>query len=191
MCAYVRAPRVRISRLPTMSSFYQRDSSVYLFITQAIRSLKDDIVGSPESGLRTLGRALSDSLYWDMKWRYSGGIYDIYIYIYIEHCRGWNRLIKFAGSNFEDRKYREGHRLYNTKDTTKEGAIFNCGIIGKNGVNFLVKGACLKTGRWSDGFYEINGEIKPDGDIVQFTCKCPAGVSEQCKHIIGVLFYCL
>lgn len=56
----------------------------------------------------------------------------------------------------------------------------------------------LKTSQLSDMPHEVNGQLKIcDGDnemkkrldIGYFTCSCPAGASECCKHVVAVLLY--
>lgn len=98
-----------------------------------------------------------------------------------------SNLCDYAGYNFRERKFVEGDRIYSCKTN-----IFECGVITDGiGPNQKIKALCLKTSRMRDGYFEIDGEIKPDGTIVNFICSCPAGNSHQCKHVIGTLFYCM
>ena len=100
-----------------------------------------------------------------------------------------HNISEYAGNNFLERKFREGFRIYSTKNPNH---IFECGLVNRNQNNLKVKTLCLKTAHLKDGFYEVDREIQSvDGKILKFECRCPAGMSGQCKHVLGVLFYCM
>lgn len=102
-----------------------------------------------------------------------------------------NNLTVYAGDNFNQNKYKEGHRIYRG-DNDGRSNIFECGLMESADDNLLkVKSLSLRTSHLKDGFYEINGCIQKDGKIISFKCTCPAGESGQCKHILGTLFLCL
>ena len=92
-------------------------------------------------------------------------------------------ICQFAKCTPSSRNYIEGERVLNS------GHVIYCGKEHDESVVYKVIGYCLQTSSMRDNPHEINGKININGSTETMQCSCKAGLSEACKHIVGVLLY--
>ena len=92
------------------------------------------------------------------------------------------KVCKFAKCGVSSRNFVEGERLLNA------GHVLNCGKIDESAEHNLLA-FCVQTSGVKERPHTIKGEICAGEKILSMTCSCKAGLSEMCKHIVGVLLY--
>lgn len=92
------------------------------------------------------------------------------------------KIFDFANCNAESRNFCEGEKILNAKQ------VILCGTHDPNQNFWSIYALVLKTSALSSPPHTINGIVdKKTLNIKKFTCSCPAGASECCKHILAVL----
>ena len=92
-------------------------------------------------------------------------------------------VCKFAKCGVSSRNFVEGEILL-----INAGYVLNCGTIDESAEHNLLA-FCVQTSGVKERPHTIKGEIGARGKILSMTCSCKAGLSEMCKHIVGVLLY--
>ena len=96
-------------------------------------------------------------------------------------------ILSYLGDNNPQRKrnYVEGNKVVNANH------FMYVGIISDDGRNTEIIGLCLQTSDLYGNPHELQLHITQNNGekIISLKCSCYAGLSGNCKHCIGLLFY--